>query len=107
MDLAVRDLDAHHLGGAALALPVDAVAEAEDAEHVVVDLTRLVAGQHHLELRMSASISGSVPTGDTPVIPRKSSTPARDTPVTPRGAQGRLRVRVFGSCEYLVRRWER
>ena len=44
------DLDPHHLVGAALALAVDAVVEAEHPHHVFGDLPGLVAGQHLLEL---------------------------------------------------------
>jgi len=40
VDPAVGDLDAQHLVVAALALAVDALVEAEDAEGLVVDLTR-------------------------------------------------------------------
>ncbi len=47
---AVGHLDAHHLVGASLTLAVDAVVEAEDAEHVIVDASGLVVGQHLLEL---------------------------------------------------------
>jgi hypothetical protein len=46
----VRDLHPHHLVGAALALAVDAVVEAEDAEGVLVHGAGLVLGQHPLEL---------------------------------------------------------
>ena len=44
------NLDPHHLVGAALALAVDAVVEAEHPHHVFGDLTGLVADQHPLEL---------------------------------------------------------
>ena len=47
-DAAVGDLDAHHLVVAALALAVDAVVEAEDAEDVLVE----VAGEVPAELRL-------------------------------------------------------
>ncbi len=47
---AVGDLHPHHLVGAALALAVDAVVEAEDAEGVLVHLTRQVLGEQALEL---------------------------------------------------------
>ena len=47
---AVRHLDAHHLVVAALALPVDAVVEAEDAEAVLVELAVEVEAEHALEL---------------------------------------------------------
>ena len=46
----VGDLHPHHLVVAALALPVDAVVQAEDAEHVLVELAGQVAGQLALEL---------------------------------------------------------
>ena len=49
LDLAVRDLHPHHLAGAALALAVDALVEAEDAELVVVELTREVPAHAVLE----------------------------------------------------------
>ena len=47
---APRDLDPHHLVVAALALPVDAVVQAEDAEGVLFDVTREVLGEDLLEL---------------------------------------------------------
>jgi len=47
---AVRDLDPHHLVVAALALTVDAVVQPEDAEHVVIEVAREVAGQLGFEL---------------------------------------------------------
>ena len=46
----VRHLDADHLIGAALALAVDAVVEAEHAEHVLGHLARLVAAELLAEL---------------------------------------------------------
>ena len=48
-DAAVRDLDAQHLGVAALALAVDAVVQAEDAERVLVDAAVEVLGDGALE----------------------------------------------------------
>ena len=60
LDLAVRDLHPHHLVVAALALPVDALVEAEHAEHVVVDLAREEAARRRpRRLSSSSSISGS------------------------------------------------
>ena len=50
VDRPVRHLDAHHLVVAALALAVDAVAEPEDAEDVLVEVAREVAHEHLLEL---------------------------------------------------------
>ncbi len=44
-DAAVRDLDPHHLVAAALALPVDAVVQPEDAEDVLVDPAVEVLGE--------------------------------------------------------------
>ena len=44
------DLDPHHLVGAALTLPVDAVVQTEHPHHVLRYLTGLVADQHPLEL---------------------------------------------------------
>ena len=49
VDAAVRDLDAQHLGAAALALAVDAVVQAEDAERVLVDAAVEVLGDGALE----------------------------------------------------------
>ncbi len=49
LDPAVRDLHAHHLVVAALALAVDALVQAEDAEGVVVDLAGEVARDAVLE----------------------------------------------------------
>ncbi len=46
----VRRLDPYHLVVAALALTVDAVGQAEDLEHVLVDLTRQVPAELGLEL---------------------------------------------------------
>ncbi len=48
-DPPVGDLHPHHLVVAALALPVDALVEAEDPERVVVDLAREVAAHAVLE----------------------------------------------------------
>ena len=48
-DRAGRQLDAHHLVGAALALAVDAVVEAHHAEHVFADLAGQVLGDGPLE----------------------------------------------------------
>ena len=49
-DAAVRDLHPHHLVVAALALAVDAVVQAEDAEDVLLDLAGEVLGEDRLEL---------------------------------------------------------
>ncbi len=49
VDAAVRDLDAQHLGAAALALAVDAVVQAEDPEGVLVDTAVEVLGDGALE----------------------------------------------------------
>ena len=49
-DRAVRHLHADHLVLATLALAVDAVAEAEDAEHVLLEIAREIAHEHLLEL---------------------------------------------------------
>ena len=50
LDRPVGHLDAHHLVVAALALAVDAVVQPEDAEAVLVEITRQVQGEHLLEL---------------------------------------------------------
>ena len=47
---APRGLDAHHLVGAALALAVDAVVQAEDTEHVLIEVAGDVALELQLEL---------------------------------------------------------
>ena len=59
LDPAVRDLDPHHLVVTALALAVDALVQAEDAEHVLVDLAREVPANPSSNSSSSSSISGS------------------------------------------------
>jgi hypothetical protein len=54
----VGHLDADHLVVAALALPVDAVVQAEHAEDVLVELAGEVLPEHHLELGDVRSLLG-------------------------------------------------
>ena len=54
-DAAVGHLDSYHLVGAALTLAVDAVVEAEDAEHVLVELARRGSASRSSNLAMSAA----------------------------------------------------